>query len=110
MSNCLWEILIPERWNDSTKIRLYHHHKWDDFVQSVAGGLTILKTYTGQWLEENSGEIYHEPMIPVRIMCNKEQIVSIIDFTIKHYRQKAVMAYKLSDEVIVRYDSETTKT
>lgn len=40
-------------------------------------------------------------MIPVRIACNEEQIRDIISFTLKHYKQIAVMAYKLSDKVLI---------
>lgn len=45
-------------------------------------------------------------MIPVRIACSREEIDKIIDITIKHYNQLAVMAYKVSDEVIIKYQNE----
>jgi hypothetical protein len=40
-----------------------------------------------------------EKVIPVRIMCTAKQIQQIISLTLEHYRQKAVLAYKLSNEV-----------
>lgn len=110
MSNCLWELLVPAHtFNDGERISLLHHREFDRYVESIAGGLTIMKPVRGMWREETSDNSFHEPMIPIRIMCNKEQVMRIIDFTISHYRQKAVICYKLSDEVIVRYDCQTTK-
>lgn len=91
----MYEILVP------CGFALSHHHKWDDFVRSQAGGLTLLRSVKGQWV--NNGELYAEWVIPVRIACDRETIERIIDFTIAHYGQKAVMAYKISDEVIIKY-------
>ena len=45
-------------------------------------------------------------MIPCRIICTKEQIIKIIDFTIQHYDQEAVLAFKISDDVIMRHKNE----
>lgn len=42
-------------------------------------------------------------MIPVRILASREEIDKIVDFTIQYYDQEAVLCYKLSDEVILRY-------
>lgn len=93
----LWEILVP------CGFALSHHHKWDDFVRSQAGGLTLLRSVKGQWV--NDGKLYADRVIPVRIACDKEIIVRIMKFTREHYNQKAVMAYKLSDEVLIDYEN-----
>lgn len=98
----LWEILIPTN-IDGKPVRTRYHRVWDEKVRAIAGGLTILKPAKGQWVHK--GSLFEERMIPVRIACSQKQIEQIIDMTIKYYRQLAVMAYRISDKVIIR---ETT--
>ena len=38
-------------------------------------------------------------MIPVRIYCTEYQIDKIIEFTMVHYDQEAILAYRISDKV-----------
>lgn len=103
MNKELWEILVPANtFNDGERITLFHHREFDKYVESIAGGLTIMKPVRGMWREETSDKSFHEPMIPVRILCTEEQLNRIIDFTIKHYRQLAVLAYRISDRVILK--------
>lgn len=95
----MWEILVPA----SSKMQefTYDHHKiWDEFVVQLAGGLTILKTAKGEWTSPDNVR-FKDRMIPVRIKCSKKQIKKIIDFTIKHYNQEAVLAYKVSSDVLL---------
>ena len=98
----LWEVLVPRVLNSGIEITLSHHKKWDENVRQIAGGLTILKTAKGVW-ESPGGQIFREEMIPVRIACTEEQINQIINLTIEHYDQEAVMAYRVSDKVIIRH-------
>lgn len=42
-------------------------------------------------------------MIPVRIVADREEIEKIIDITIKYYDQEAVLAYRISNEVILKH-------
>jgi hypothetical protein len=102
MSQELWEILVPASNNKSQKFSYEHHKEWDAFVKKTTGGVTIMKTAKGQWVSP-TGQLYIDKMIPCRIVCNKKEIIKIIDFTIKHYNQEAVLAFKISDEVILRY-------
>lgn len=96
----LWEILVPTKMGDNLKpIRTKHHKNWDKFVREISGGLTILSPAKGQWLFNNS--LYEERVIPVKVACTRLQLDKILDFTIKHYRQKAVMAYRISNDVII---------
>jgi hypothetical protein len=100
----MWEILVPA----SNKIQefTYEHHKaWDEFVIGISGGITIMKTVKGEWVSPNNVR-FKDRMIPVRIKCSGDDIDKIIDFTIKHYEQEAVLAYKISEEVILRNKSE----
>jgi hypothetical protein len=48
-------------------------------------------------------------MIPCRIACSWEELSVIIDFTIEHYKQEAVLAYKISDDVILRHGKSIPK-
>lgn len=98
-TKCLWEILVPTQYNSGKSVRTRHHREWDKVVRSIAGGLTIMTPVKGQWL--CSGELFTERMIPVRIACTEKQIRRIIDFSFGHYKQIAIMAYKISDHVLI---------
>lgn len=97
----LWEILVPTLMGDTNKpIKTRYHRVWDAYVRKIANGLTIFTPVKGQWLSD-SNQLFSERMIPVRIACSEEQITEIIKFTIKYYKQLAVMAYKISDRVLI---------
>jgi len=98
----LWEILVPASNNKDQKFTYEHHKEWDEFVRNLTGGVTILKTAKGQWVNPD-GKLFVDRMIPCRIACKDYEIDRIIDFTIKHYNQEAVMAYKVSDNVVIRH-------
>lgn len=98
----LYEILVPASNNKDMKFSYEHHKQWDAFVMGVAKGVTILKTGKGQWVSPD-GKLYKDKIIPCRIACTPEQIDKIIDFTIEHYKQEAVMAYCISEEVIIKH-------
>lgn len=100
----LWEILVPAS-SKEQEFKFEHHKMWDEYVKSLAGGLTVLKTGKGQWISPD-GKLFKDRVIPVRIMCKKKQIKKIIKFTIEHYNQEAVLAYKVSNKVILTYKHE----
>lgn len=102
MSKELWEILVPASNNKDKEFTYEHHKAWDAFVKELTGGVTIMKTAKGQWVSP-SGELYVDKMIPCRIACNRHEIFQIIKFTMEHYSQEAIMAYKVSDEVIIAH-------
>lgn len=104
----LWEILVPTVRNDGRPFRLRYHRIWDAKVREISGGLTILPVAKGQWVYRSpnnpaEAQLFKERTIPVRIMATEEEINSIVDFTLKYYDQIAVMAYRIADEVILRY-------
>ena len=99
----LWEILVPTMRNDGKPFRTRYHKVWDEKVRKVSGGLTIHTPAKGQWVHPDNGELFKERMIPVRIMCTREQIDKIIDITLEYYDQIAVMAYRVSDEIILKH-------
>ena len=99
----LWEILVPTvRRSDGKPYRTRYHRVWDAKVREISGGLTVLAPAKGQW-HAPDGELFVERMIPVRIIATREQMDQIVDMTLKYYDQLAVLAYKVSDEVILRH-------
>lgn len=104
MTVSMWEILVPtEKRLEPGKFYTTRYHRVRDMkVREITGGLTILTPAKGQWVSP-TGELFVERLIPVRIAATREQIEQVIDLTIKYYDQLAVMCYKISDEVIVRY-------
>ena len=105
METELWEILVPASNNTDQKFTYEQHKEWDAFVKKVTGGVTVMKTAKGQWVSP-TGKLYIDRMIPCRIVCDEQQISEIIDFTIKHYNQEAVLAYRISTNVILRHKTE----
>lgn len=93
----LYEILVPTMYGDTLKpISTRHHKNWDTEIRKAAGGLTMLTPCKGQWVID--GDVLHERVIPVRILCFPKMMERIVRFTLKHYRQKAVMYYTISND------------
>lgn len=105
MTKALWEILVPTISNEGKPFRTRYHRVWDAKVRRISHGLTIMPVAKGQWVSPDNA-LYMERMIPVRIIASKEEIDQIIDMTIKYYDQIAVLAYKISDEVILKYKDD----
>ncbi len=108
----LWEILVPTEKRlppeGPTSNRFYstrYHRVWDAKVREIAGGLTIMQPVRGEWMS-GTDELYRERNIPVRIMCTRSEIEKIVDMTLAYYDQLAIMAYRVSDEVIIRHKAE----
>lgn len=95
----MYEILVPCQYNTGKPVRTKHHKEWDKVVRKITGGLTIFKPVKGQWISSNS-VLFEERMIPVRIACTRKQIEKIMEFSMSHYRQLAMLAYLVSEEVI----------
>lgn len=95
----LYEILVPTVSNEGKPFRTRFHRVWDAKVREISGGLTIMKPIKGIW--ENEGTIFSERNIPVRIACNKSELMEILKMTKKYYSQVAIMAYKISEEVYI---------
>lgn len=96
----LYQIMVPTLYGDTEKpIRTRHHKVWDTYVRGITGGLTITGVSKGQWVDPSTGSLWVERIIPVQVACTPLQIEKIIAYTLKHYRQKAVMYCVLSNEV-----------
>lgn len=103
----LWEILVPTEKPSHMKgknryFTTKYHKRWDEKVIKIAGGLTVFQPSKGAWVSP-CGKLFAERMIPVKIACNKDQLAQIIWTTAKHYEQEAVMAYKVSDTVLITH-------
>ncbi len=98
----MWEILVPTTRADGRPYRTRYHRVWDEKVRAITGGLTVLPVVRGQWVSPNK-QLFTERMIPVRIATSRENIEKIADMTMAYYEQQAVMAYRVSDEVILRH-------
>jgi hypothetical protein len=101
MAKELWEILVPTMRNDGRPFRLRYHRVWDAKVRAISGGLTVMPVAKGQWV--HGEKLFTERMIPVRIVASRAEMDNIIDMSIKYYDQIAMLAYKVSEEVILKY-------
>jgi len=97
----MWQIFVPVTGIDGYDIQLSHHQKWDRQVRKLAGGLTINKKARGIWQNPMTGKLFEEKMIPVLIGCSFEEMETILEFTLEHYIQEAVMCYKVSDTIVI---------
>jgi hypothetical protein len=95
----LWEILVPKADNDGNEFSIDYHRKWDSMVREMAGGLTIMRSAKGIW--DSGNKVYEERMIPVRIACTEDEIRDILNLTKNYYNQIKVMAYSISEKVII---------
>ena len=95
----LWEILVPTISNTGKPLHTRFHKVWDQKVRKITGGLTVHPVAKGQW--ENDNSLYAERVIPVRIAAFRDEIDQIIKMTLTYYNQLAIMAYKISDEVVI---------
>jgi len=94
---------VPLTDDDGIDFSLGHHKEWDRKVRAIANGLTIYKPARGTWLSPVTMQYHEEYMIPVKIIATKEQMEQILDITVEHYKQEAVIAFKLSEDIITRW-------
>ncbi len=102
INKCMWEILVPATDNRANEISVRYHQLWDAKVRAITGGLTIMPTAKGEWVQGNEGKVvFREPMIPVRMWASREQMDDIAAMTMEHYGQLAVMFYLISTTVFL---------
>jgi len=94
----LWEILVPRYSNDGIEYSIEYHQSWDKKVREIAGGITILRSAKGHWVN-SKGKVFIEEMFPVRIYCSEKDIEKISNYTLEYYEQEAVFAYLVSSNV-----------
>lgn len=96
----LWEILVPTVRNDGRPFKLRYHKVWDEKIKAISGGLTIVPPVNGVWVSPEN-ETFKERMIPVRIMCTRDEIMAIAEMSKVYYEQEAMMVYRVSTEVYI---------
>lgn len=101
----VWEIYVPTVHQNSNKpIKARYHRVWDRKVLDITGGLSVYNPIVGIWKSDESGEVYNERMIPVRIVATRDEVEKVIEETFKHYPdEEAILCYRLSQETIMRY-------
>ncbi|MDP3965936.1 MAG: hypothetical protein Q8Q04_00190 [archaeon] len=97
-SKSLWEILVPKFSNGGRKYPILYHKEWDRKVEKISGGLTILRTAKGRWINPDK-KLFAEEMIPVRIYCTEKEIGKIMKLTLEHYNQEEVFCYLVSNKI-----------
>jgi hypothetical protein len=107
MRHELWEILVPTIDREKTEYVKGFHKKWDAKVREISGGLTIRSVEKGQWVHPVSKSVFAERMIPVKISGTRRQIEEICWMTAKYYDQEVVMAYRISEEVLMVHKDGT---
>lgn len=98
----MFEILVPTIRSNGKFISTRFHRIWDAKVRSVTKGLSVLPPIKGQWVSPG-GELFSERMIPVRIACTRQQIEQIADMSAAYYEQKAILFYRISDDVVIKH-------
>lgn len=88
---CLYEILVPVQ-----NISIIHHRAWVLKVCTIAGGGFI----NNRWLKDCETWInLNQQVTSVKIFATHEQMKAIANFTLKHYQQKFVMYYIISNNI-----------
>lgn len=98
----MWEVLVPTVRQDGRPISTRFHRVWDKKVRAISGGLTILAPTKGQWIAPD-GLLFVERMIPVRVLATRAEIEAIVDLTLQYYEQRACLAYRVGDQVILKH-------
>jgi len=100
----LWEIMIPKNIDKHTIFHVSSHRQWNKYVEELTGGMVFFSNLDRRWISSTKTSPYFDNKIPVRIFCSKEQMDKIIDFTMQHYDQKHVIAYELSNNIILKHN------
>ena len=96
----MWCVLVPLNNNDGEVFPIEKHHEWDKFIADNCGGLTLLPSLVGKFGVDK--DIIEDKVKPVMVACTRAQIIGVLDYTRRFYDQKGVLAYKISDDVLIR--------
>lgn len=96
----VWRIMVPEKDNCGRRFSARENLAWEDAVINISGGWTIQPLATGAWTDGEEDTVQIERMKPVDIICTDEQIKQIVNLTGHRFRQKVVLAYKISEHII----------
>lgn len=93
----LWGMRIPIADNGGRVFSQPHHKVFMDPVLRKSGGSTENSWASGKWIDK--GRLYTDRIIPFEFMATIEQADAIARRAAKHYRQKMVDYYMISDHV-----------
>jgi len=93
----LWGIRIPIADNRGRVFSQTHHKAFMDPVVMKSGGSTENSWASGKWIHK--GQLYMDRIMPFEFMATIEEADSIASLAAKHYQQKMIDYYMISDHV-----------
>jgi len=100
---CLWEIFVPKNHNEKTIYGVSHHREWNRKVTTETDVILLSSTpYKKKSCPTIGKCFFSEEMILLRVCCTSEEFDKILDITIDHYDRDEIIAFKISDKMIVK--------
>jgi len=100
---CLWEIFIPKNNNRETIYEVSHHREWNKKVTTETDVILLSSDPHKKKSCPTIGEsFFSEEMILLRVCCTPEEFDKILDITVQHYDRPEIIAFKLSENMIVK--------
>ena len=93
----LWGMRIPIADNRGRVFSQPHHKAFMDPVLEKSGGSTENSWASGKWIHK--GRLYMDRIMPFEFMATIEDADAIASLAAKHYKQKMIDYYMLSDHV-----------
>jgi hypothetical protein len=93
----LWGIRIPIADNRGRVFSQPHHRVFMDPVLKKSGGSTENSWASGKWIDKS--RLYTDRIIPFEFMATIEEAEAIAKRAAKHYRQRMIHYYVISDRV-----------
>jgi hypothetical protein len=93
----LWGMRIPIADNRGSVFSQPHHKVFMNRVLKKSEGSTENSWASGKWIDKS--RLYTERMLPFEFMATIEEAEAIAKRAAKHYRQKMIQYYVISDRV-----------
>jgi len=93
----LWGMRIPIADNRGRVFPQPHHKAFMNPVLKKSGGSTENSWASGKWIHK--GRLYMDRIVPLEFMATIEEADAIASLAVKHYRQKMIDYYMISDHV-----------
>ena len=93
----LWGMRIPIADNRGRVFSQPHHKVFMDPVLEKSGGSTENSWASGKWIDK--GRLYTDRIMPFEFMATIEEADAIARRAAKHYRQRMIDYYVISDHV-----------
>jgi hypothetical protein len=100
---CLWEIFIPKNHNKEMIYGVSHHREWN---RKVTKETNVILLSSSSYKEKSCPTIeepfFSEEMLLLRVYCTQEELDRILDITVDHYDRDKIIAFKISENMIVK--------